>query len=692
VYSIDWAQLRSLIAERGGAYRGLRDNTADGAEIFPPSLPHPSPRAVLEQALVVIRRLFRVQGSFARVEGDHLEFLLRTHAYQDFGYSSFRDLVREELQMSQRTATRRVALSRVLRESVQLSMAVEEGRLSPCQALALAPALQSDDVEERIQQAAACTVSELVTLLPEDHSIESDGAGKKVTFGAPASAAYVWDHGIEMARRVLGWEAPVHRCIEAILAETAVELALESSDPEAGHVGMAHGLSCSTQMPASPLGAAHEPPCSMQKPASPEPDSANSNSEPTWTLEMETLHETILIAEDELRVIESFSRRAPEDAELSLDFLRELKNRTGSLRLLLAQMLQDADASGAIAYWGYLSIRDFLVRDLKVSARTGARYMTEAWTFEGNPALSYAYSSGQIGLGQAYLINRVASPGTQAMFIHRAQAVTHLQFEREILFLERMAEYLPRVARRFPEPLPIDMLELVLKEMLKELGMTEVGEEFGAADGDPSANTEVMDRLESLLEAVVLALEEHDLRVRDGVPTLATHEETSTAMLATGTQTTISFWAPEGLIDDWNNALSRVQARHGPLPTWAAAIYVLQIAVREWERVDPSRRPTEWRILERDKWRCQVPGCSARRRLEVHHIVFRSRGGSDRPENLITLCHSHHQHGIHEEGLHLQGAAPGSLIWRLGRDNWFHGSKRIQGESRDMAISEKGGQ
>ena len=31
-----------------------------------------------------------------------------------------------------------------------------------------------------------------------------------------------------------------------------------------------------------------------------------------------------------------------------------------------------------------------------------------------------------------------------------------------------------------------------------------------------------------------------------------------------------------------------------------------------------------------------------RKTLEVHHIVFRSRGGSDEPGNLICLCRMHH--------------------------------------------------
>jgi hypothetical protein len=47
-------------------------------------------------------------------------------------------------------------------------------------------------------------------------------------------------------------------------------------------------------------------------------------------------------------------------------------------------------------------------------------------------------------------------------------------------------------------------------------------------------------------------------------------------------------------------------------------------------------------IHKRDGWRCAVPWCSARKNLEVHHIVFRSRGGGDEPENLISICRQHH--------------------------------------------------
>jgi hypothetical protein len=48
-------------------------------------------------------------------------------------------------------------------------------------------------------------------------------------------------------------------------------------------------------------------------------------------------------------------------------------------------------------------------------------------------------------------------------------------------------------------------------------------------------------------------------------------------------------------------------------------------------------------VLFRDGYRCQSgqKGCCDKR--EVHHIHYRSKGGSDAPGNLITLCKKHHK-------------------------------------------------
>lgn len=54
-------------------------------------------------------------------------------------------------------------------------------------------------------------------------------------------------------------------------------------------------------------------------------------------------------------------------------------------------------------------------------------------------------------------------------------------------------------------------------------------------------------------------------------------------------------------------------------------------------------------IRERDHFTCQEPGCTKTgKHLDVHHINYVS--SDHRPENLITLCHSHHSQTNSREG------------------------------------------
>ena len=98
------------------------------------------------------------------------------------------------------------------------------------------------------------------------------------------------------------------------------------------------------------------------------------------------------------------------------------------------------------------------------------------------------------------------------------------------------------------------------------------------------------------------------------------------------------------------------------------ATLVVKAAHDEWDRTDPDRVPTKHKILERDGYLCQAPGCSSRKNLEVHHIIFRSLGGQDKDWNLITLCHMHHHHAVHRHTMRATGQAPYALTWEMGFD------------------------
>lgn len=69
--------------------------------------------------------------------------------------------------------------------------------------------------------------------------------------------------------------------------------------------------------------------------------------------------------------------------------------------------------------------------------------------------------------------------------------------------------------------------------------------------------------------------------------------------------------------------------------------------VRHWgyqKGVNYGFENTKAMVLNRDNYTCQYcRGKHKDSRLEVHHIIFRSNGGSDEQENLITLCHTCHK-------------------------------------------------
>lgn len=72
---------------------------------------------------------------------------------------------------------------------------------------------------------------------------------------------------------------------------------------------------------------------------------------------------------------------------------------------------------------------------------------------------------------------------------------------------------------------------------------------------------------------------------------------------------------------------------------------------------------TKAMVLNRDNYTCRYcKGKHKDSKLEVHHIVFRSHGGSDEESNLITLCHTCHK-DLHSRkiNLKLNGKSKGTL-------------------------------
>ncbi len=136
-------------------------------------------------------------------------------------------------------------------------------------------------------------------------------------------------------------------------------------------------------------------------------------------------------------------------------------------------------------------------------------------------------------------------------------------------------------------------------------------------------------------------------------------------------QVAFSFYLPAELEEFWlilEAVLGLDWSGPGSYPPISARLQAIVDYYLEEHAAECLESIRKHRIVERDHWRCSVPGCTSRRNLQEHHIIFRSAQGTDIATNKITLCEVHHRHGIHAGRIRLRGTAPDGLRWELGVD------------------------
>ena len=462
----------------------------------------------------------------------------------------------------------------------------------------------------------------------------SDDEMVPYTFRHPVGFRLAFDEMIETARMVLGRDAPINDCIEAIIAE--------------GPLPFTHRETV-TRQPRRQSDRPLRPPIAIR--VRPE--------------DLDHARRTLERVDEYIRDVEELTEDIePESPQDALIALRQIHLLRAPGRVLLAHLIRDLRRVGAPELLGYASMASMVEELLGISERAARDRVAESEMFESNRGIETAYATGKISTMQAALIRQLKHTDQIDEFVERARETTWRQFQREYRLLTLLRRCnLGRLALR---PLSHGDIEEALIQALggdreaieEDLQLRGLPAPPPGSPTDPAENPLLMDRLETMVQLLVM-------REWDEAPSTGAADRQTLAYLR-GEMTT-RIWLKPQTRHDFKEVLWQVREGSTRYPEWVAMAVLFQEVTRIWTQEDPERRPVHGKILTRDHYRCAVPGCTRRDQLEAHHIEPRSRGGSNAAENLTALCHGHHQHGVHGGHVRIRGRAPHGLTYELGR-------------------------
>lgn len=133
-------------------------------------------------------------------------------------------------------------------------------------------------------------------------------------------------------------------------------------------------------------------------------------------------------------------------------------------------------------------------------------------------------------------------------------------------------------------------------------------------------------------------------------------------------------WLPPSIESRFDNAFRWIDRFSNLLPNPKLVIEVGKFDIQKM--INPDIEGVEYQqgqtlgyhdvryfVFARDNYTCQVCKKSKDKILNTHHIIYRSKKGTDRADNLITVCSDCHTHENHQKG---------NILWR-----WMEEGKKV---------------
>ena len=328
--------------------------------------------------------------------------------------------------------------------------------------------------------------------------------------------------------------------------------------------------------------------------------------------------------------------------------LVELAHQRRVLEAEETDLLVEAEDSRLYRRLGHVSMHEYMEIHLGYSRHASNERLRTARELLGLPALREAYRAGELSFTAVRELTRVATPQTEDAFLEAARGKTSPEIQQ--LVSGRTRGDTPETP---PDP---------------ALARTWLRHEVSA---------EVAAMWQRMRTALADELGHHldDETLMRTVIARAIEPATTAGVSPPATQHAVTTCKRCG--DAWT-----IDAGHDTPLTDAEAERALCDAtyVGDLENAAPERPTlTIPRGLRRKVWlraggKCEVPGCRARRCLDLHHLKPQCEGGPHTTWNLGLICRGHH-HLSHEGKLIITGRAPNIIV------RWAHEEDRPRGDS-----------
>jgi hypothetical protein len=295
---------------------------------------------------------------------------------------------------------------------------------------------------------------------------------------------------------------------------------------------------------------------------------------------------------------------------------------------------------------GHASLQLYATQALGFSDNRYYQFKRLADDLDRLPVLREAVETGEIGWTKAQQIARVATVATQAAWVAKAATIGRRELESQVRQARKRRPAAPAAQLAFDTGGQADLdaaarsivdppVTISLRADGVRLAQFEALVEMAHKLGRAPAGADRLDLMLAALKSLVSATGDERPQTAGPAAQIIIHQcpDCERATVTT----------------------SRGEKRVAPaqLEALACDAHVQRPGKPNRATIRPSVRAA---VLARDRHRCATAGCRSTHFLEVHHVTPRGQGGSNRAENLITLCSR--CHGFVHEGGGVGAVAP----------------------------------